>query len=285
MSSLRRAVPREACSPSGGSERSERGGRHLAICVTIQSTSSCRRRPASPNGASAAWASARSPARAAARRRAEQRHERRLVPRRVLAGGLAERCGRPFDVEESSTTWNASPAARANRSSAVECEAVSVPAACARRAVPLRGSARRSSCGASSRARAAKGVLLSLSRSIACPPAMPARARGIARAVVHARPRVARARFRPSSWKASACSASPARSAVASSNATWHVRLAAAQRVVVHARQVVVDERVRVDQLDGGRGVHRRRAGSAPATRRRRTRAAARTRLPPPSVA
>ena len=31
---------------------------------------------------------------------AEQRDERRLVSRRVLAGGLAERCGRTFDVKE-----------------------------------------------------------------------------------------------------------------------------------------------------------------------------------------
>ena len=43
-------------------------------------------------------------------------------------------------------------------------------------------------------------------------------------------------------------------------------RLAAAQRVVVHARQVVVDERIGVDQLDRGGRRHRRSAGSASAT-------------------
>jgi hypothetical protein len=51
---------------------------------------------------------------------------------------------------------------------------------------------------------------------------------------------------------ASACSASPARSAIASPNATWHVGLPPTQRVVIHARKIVVDQRIRVDELDGG---------------------------------
>ena len=46
-------------------------------------------------------------------------------------------------------------------------------------------------------------------------------------------------------------------------------RLAAAQHVVVHARQVVVDERIGVDQLDRGRGIVDAR-GSAPARLARR---------------
>ena len=57
-----------------------------------------------------------------------------------------------------------------------------------------------------------------------------------------------------SSWNARLCSASPTSSAVASSNSTWHGGLAAAQHVVVHAGQVVVHQRIGVDQLDRGAG-------------------------------
>jgi hypothetical protein len=59
--------------------------------------------------------------------------------------------------------------------------------------------------------------------------------------------------------------------------------LAAAQDVVVHAGQVVVDERVRMDHLDRGRGdcaAARRRLDELAAAKT----SIARTRLPPPSV-
>ena len=81
--------------------------------------------------------------------------------------------------------------------------------------------------------------------------------------IAHARAAV-RCAYRASTANASACSASPASSAVASPNATWHVGLPAAHRVVVHARQVVVHQRIRVDQLDrrgGGVDVVDRRTG------------------------
>ena len=54
-----------------------------------------------------------------------------------------------------------------------------------------------------------------------------------------------------------------------------HRRLAAAEDVVVHARQVVVDQRIGVDQLDRARRAQRRRRGRRGPHRRRRARAAA----------
>ena len=58
---------------------------------------------------------------------------------------------------------------------------------------------------------------------------------------------------------------------------------AAAQRVVVDGRQVVVDERVRVDELEGrGRGQHVVRVGAA-AARGRAASSTGRMRLPPAS--
>ena len=68
--------------------------------------------------------------------------------------------------------------------------------------------------------------------------------------------------------KARVCSASPARTAVASSHFDVHGRLAAAQVVVVHAGQVVVDEAVGVDALDR-RGGAQRLAAAAPGRSRR----------------
>ena len=65
-------------------------------------------------------------------------------------------------------------------------------------------------------------------------------------------------------------------------------RPAAPQRVVVHRGQVVVDERVGVNQLDRARGGQRAPCAAAPASRRRRATASAaasvrigRRRLPP----
>ena len=75
--------------------------------------------------------------------------------------------------------------------------------------------------------------------------------------------------------KASTCSASPARIAVASSKARCVVGPAAPQVVVVHRGQVVVHERIGVDELDrGGRRVERFRR-DADRARRSRRRAAA----------
>jgi hypothetical protein len=61
-------------------------------------------------------------------------------------------------------------------------------------------------------------------------------------------------------------------------------RPAAPHRVVVHRRQVVVHERIRVDHLDGAAGASTS-AGSAPANSPAAYARSARTRLPPPSVA
>ena len=65
-------------------------------------------------------------------------------------------------------------------------------------------------------------------------------------------------------------------------------RPAAAERVVVHRRQIVVDERVRVNQLDGARGGQREVDAAAVACARRAATASAaasvrtgRSRLPP----
>ena len=85
-----------------------------------------------------------------------------------------------------------------------------------------------------------------------------------------ASPAVARAPRRRS-----ASSASPASTADGLAVGDVHGRAAAALVVVVHARQVVVDERVGVDQLDGGReraarARARRPTASPPAKRERR---------------
>ena len=69
---------------------------------------------------------------------------------------------------------------------------------------------------------------------------------------------------RASTSKASACSASPARIAVASSKAAMAGGPAAAQRRIVHRRQVVVDQRVAVDQLDRGADARARPPPSTP---------------------
>ncbi len=55
-----------------------------------------------------------------------------------------------------------------------------------------------------------------------------------------------------STSNARVCNASPARIAVASSNALWRTGLAAPQVVVVHRRQVVVHQRIGVQHLDRG---------------------------------
>ncbi len=60
--------------------------------------------------------------------------------------------------------------------------------------------------------------------------------------------------------KAKAWSESPARIAVDSSKARCQRRLAAPEVVIVHARQIVVDQRVNVDAFDRERGPHRARA-------------------------
>ena len=49
---------------------------------------------------------------------------------------------------------------------------------------------------------------------------------------------------------ASACRLSPASTASASPNALWTVGLPRLQIVIVHARQIVVDQRIDVDRLD-----------------------------------
>ena len=67
------------------------------------------------------------------------------------------------------------------------------------------------------------------------------------------RPHRAARRLR-ASWNASVSSASPARIARASPNTLCAVRPAAPEVVVVHRRQVVVDQRVGVDHLERARG-------------------------------
>ena len=64
---------------------------------------------------------------------------------------------------------------------------------------------------------------------------------------------------RASSANASVSSASPARIAIASPKTTCEVGRPRRRRVVVHRRQVVVNERVGVNQLDRARGGHRQR--------------------------
>ena len=81
------------------------------------------------------------------------------------------------------------------------------------------------------------------------------------------------------SAKASACRPSPARIAIAVAVDDVQRRPAAPQRVVVHGRQVVVDQRVGMDQFDrargGQRGVARARRRSVRRPRRRATASAA----------
>ena len=72
-----------------------------------------------------------------------------------------------------------------------------------------------------------------------------------------------------SSRNASAYSPSPARIATSSPKALWQVGRPAAQVVVVHRRQVVVDQRVGVDQLD--RRGQRQHAGAVGARSPRRS--------------
>ena len=60
-------------------------------------------------------------------------------------------------------------------------------------------------------------------------------------------------------------------------------RAAAAQVVVVHRRQVVVDERVGVDQLDRGGERQDARAGRSPIARAVASASTGRMRLPPAS--
>ena len=96
----------------------------------------------------------------------------------------------------------------------------------------------------------------SVAMSIIWPPTMPRQPLAMPSATTSSH----RARASPwvsgsaSTSNARVCRASPARIAVASSNLRWVEGLAAAQVVVVHARQVVVDQRVRVHHLDGGSG-------------------------------
>ena len=66
-----------------------------------------------------------------------------------------------------------------------------------------------------------------------------------------------------STSKARVSRASPARMAMASPNFLWQVGLPAAQIVVVHRRQVVVDQRIGVDHLHRA-GRRHRRLGGAP---------------------
>ncbi len=116
------------------------------------------------------------------------------------------------------------------------------------------GSAGRSSAPAAARPPAASARWPSASMSIICPPAMPRAPLASARAATSSH------RASGSGWvagsartsNARACRASPARMAVASSNAV-RARLAAAQVVVVHRRQVVMHQRIGVQHLHGRR--------------------------------
>ena len=87
-----------------------------------------------------------------------------------------------------------------------------------------------------------------------------------------------------STSKASACIASPASIACGLAELHVHGRLAAAQHVVVHARQVVVDQRIGVDQLDRAGGAQRRLALAAAPPRAAASTSSGRSRLPPSST-
>ena len=64
-----------------------------------------------------------------------------------------------------------------------------------------------------------------------------------------------------------------------------HGRLAAAQVVIVHARQIVVDQRIDVDRLDRGADAKRAVARSIANSREAATVSSGRSRLPPPIAA
>ena len=111
------------------------------------------------------------------------------------------------------------------------------------------------------------GSAVSNRRSSICPPAMPPMPEASARRDTKAARTAGSLCVRPSASaaKASVISASPARIAVASSYMTWDRGLAAAQVVVVHGGQVVVDQRVAVDALDRRRRAQKARiVGSEP---------------------
>ena len=106
----------------------------------------------------------------------------------------------------------------------------------------------------------------SASRSSIWPPTMPACAGGLGELATRARSAPRDRHACPacaSTSKASVSSASPARIAVASSNCLWQRRLAAPQIVVVHRRQIVVDQRIGVHEFDGGRHPAQRAAVDA----------------------
>ena len=128
----------------------------------------------------------------------------------------------------------------------------------------------------------------SAARSIICPPAMPA-GPGRARQLEH---QLGRGRTGPHGSRdaarisnASAWRLSPASTAVGFAERLVDGRLAAPQIVIVHARQIVVDQRIDVDRLDRrSRRAARARDRSRTGAPRRRS-AAGRSRLPPPIAA
>ena len=126
----------------------------------------------------------------------EQRDVRRLVLRGVLAGGLAERRRRSFDVEHvvDDLEREARRAARRRRARASSSRP-SGPRRTRRPGAPPRGSARPSSSGASCSSSGSDIATPTCARSIAWPPAMPGAPAACASSA-HALPRVAQRRDR-----------------------------------------------------------------------------------------
>ena len=213
-----RSSPRSSSRRSAGlSMRSSRGYISAVRCV-IQSASSTSRRDRVPNGTSAARASSRS---ASACRLASARPSSAtyvgLFCAASLPAVLPSEPAEPSTSSTSSTTWKASPAARANLSSAVS----SLPSRARPHDAPSRIAARMIAPGlhAMHRGEVRQRHRLADVQEI---DRLPARHAG-------ARPRPAPgapiARTERSIANACACSASPARSAIASPNATWQVGL------------------------------------------------------------
>ena len=192
----------------------------------------------------------------------------RLVLRRVLAGGLAERRGAGL----GSRARRRPPGTRGRRSSRSGRAARARPASSSRR------SARRATTAARISAPVLWMCMNSSSGSVSGLPT----ARQVDRLAAGHAARAAGDRercfsisscaarvvgeplFAPASWNASDCSASPDEQRGGLVELDVARRLAAAQHVVVHARQVVVHQRIGVDQLDRAG----RRLRAAPASRR-----------------
>ena len=202
----------------------------------------------------------------------------RLVAGGVLAGGLARaraRCPRRRGCRRRSETRGRARSPqrvdRVDRASSSPPAMIAPLTADARISAPVfRGCIARSAVAVERDARGPAPGRRAC-RSIACPPTMPARARRRRRSTLqHAQlprddRRIVADRLRARAARTPRpAGASPARIAMPSPYDDVQRRPSAAQRVVVHRRQIVVDQRVGVDQLDRARGRQRERRRRAP---------------------